>query len=203
MERSNVKRIVTTGALGAVTIILSVTPLGMIPWFAGASLTTMHIPVIVAAVLEGPAAGTVVGLIFGVTSLVRAAVAPTTVLDPLFTNPLLSVLPRLLIGLAAWGAFRLFRGKLTPLAAGVAGAVGSMVNTVFVLLMLYVVGLDLVASANNVATGAVPAMLAAVAVANGLPEAGAAAVLTSAIVGAWKGIEGSRGRSRLSDEEGK
>lgn len=200
MEQSSVKRIVVSGALGAVTIVLTLTPIGMIPWFGGASLTVMHIPVIVAGVLEGPVSGIVVGFIFGVTTLVRAATAPTSPLDPLFTNPLVSVLPRMLIGLAAWAVYSAFRGKLRPIAAGVAGAVGSFVNTVFVLTMLGLTAAAQVSGVFGVEPGALPAVLGGVAVSNGLIEAAAAAVFTSAVISAWKGIEGASGKARLARE---
>jgi uncharacterized membrane protein len=76
MERkSNVRKIVVAGALGALSIALFLTPLGMIPWFAGVSLTVVHVPVIIGAVLEGPVVGMVVGAIFGVSALVKAATA--------------------------------------------------------------------------------------------------------------------------------
>src|SRR5512137_816388 len=101
-EKNVIRKIVVTGALGALSIALMLTPLGMIPWFAGVSLTVMHVPVIIGAVLEGPIVGVCIGAIFGVTALVRAAIAPNGPIDPFFVNPLISVLPRLLIGLAAW-----------------------------------------------------------------------------------------------------
>ncbi|MDX9958437.1 MAG: ECF transporter S component [Clostridia bacterium] len=201
MERSQVRRIVTAGALGAVSVVMAVTPLGYLPWFGGISLTIMHIPVLVAAVLEGPVVGTVVGLIFGVTSLVRAAVAPMGPLDPLFTNPLVSVLPRLFIGVAAWAVFRLFRGKVTPLAAGVAGAVGGFVNTVLVLSMLGLTASREIAGTLGMDLGTIPAFLAGIALSNGLIEAGVAAVFTSSIVSAWKGVASLGARSRLASEE--
>jgi len=200
MERSNVRRIVVSGALGAVSVVMAITPLGYLPWFGGASLTIMHIPVIIAAVLEGPIAGTAVGLVFGVTSLVKAATAPIGPLDPLFANPLVSVLPRLAIGFAAWGAFKLFRGKLLPLAAGFAGAVGSIVNTILVLLALGLTASGQLSGVLGVETGALPAVLASIALSNGLVEAAAAAVFTSSVVSAWRGIQSATGRSRLSGE---
>ena len=136
----------------------------------GISLTIMHIPVLVAAVIEGPVAGTVVGLIFGVTSLIRAAVAPLGPLDPLFTNPLVSVLPRLFIGLAAWATFRLFRGRVLPLAAGLAGAVGGFINTVLVLSMLGLTAGRDIAGILGMDIGTIPAFLAGIALSNGLIE---------------------------------
>jgi uncharacterized membrane protein len=192
MERSNVRRIVVSGALGAVSAVMAITPLGYLPWFGGASLTIMHIPVIIA--------GSAVGLIFGVTSLVKAATAPVGPLDPLFVNPLVSVLPRLAIGFAAWGAFKLFRGRFLPLAAGVAGAVGSIANTALVLLALGLTASAQLSGAFGVEVSALPAVLATLALSNGLVEAAAAAVFTSSVIGAWKGIETARGRSKLSGE---
>lgn len=200
MERSNVRRLVVSGALSAVTVVMAVTPLGYLPWFGGASLVIIHLPTIIAAVLEGPIAGTVVGLVFGVTSLVKAATAPVAPLDFLFANPLVSVLPRLAIGVAAWGAYRLFRGRLAPLAAGLAGAVGSMVNTALVLFALWAVAAEEVAGKMAVDSLALPAVLLGIALSNGLVEAAAAAVFTSSVVSAWKGIAGAKGRARLADE---
>jgi uncharacterized membrane protein len=188
-EKTSVRKIVVTGALGALSIALFLTPFGYLPWLAGASLTVMHVPAIIAAVLEGPVSGMVVGGIFGVTALIKAATAPQGPVDVFFVNPLISVLPRILVGLAAWAAYKAFRGKATPLAAAVAGVAGSLTNSALVLGAL-------------VAFAAIPAAAAgAVFVANGLIEAALAAVLTTGVVAAWKGIESRSGKAKLADEE--
>jgi uncharacterized membrane protein len=190
-KKSSLRKIVVAGALGALTIALIVTGAGVIPWFAGVSLTVMHIPVIIGAVLEGPAVGLVVGGIFGITALVRAAIAPNGPIDVFFTNPLISVLPRLLIGLAAWAAYRAFRGKARAIAAATAGVVGSLTNSFFVLGAL-------------VAFGAVPlAVAGGIFVANSLIEAAVGGILTLGVVAAWKGIESRSGKARLAAEEEK
>jgi uncharacterized membrane protein len=187
--KSNVRKIVVAGALGALSIALFLTPFGYIPWLAGASLTVMHIPAIIGAVLEGPVVGTIVGGIFGITALITAATAPKGPIDVFFVNPLISVLPRLLVGLAAWAVFKAFRGKRAAVAAASAGIAGSLTNTVFVLGAL-------------VAFGAIPpAAAAAVFVSNSLIEAALAAVLTLGVVAAWKGIESRTGKARLAEEE--
>ncbi len=190
MARKNaVRKTVVAGALGALSIALIITPFGMIPWFAGASLTVMHVPVIIGAVLEGPVVGTVVGAIFGVSALVKSAVSPQGPIDAFFVNPLISVLPRLLIGLAAWAVYKAFRGKLPAAAAATAGIAGSLTNSFFVLGAL-------------VAFGAVPPAAALAAfIANGPLEAALAAVLTLGVVASWKGIESRTGRARLAEEE--
>ncbi|HHE72532.1 MAG TPA: ECF transporter S component [Chloroflexi bacterium] len=102
MNGGRTRRIVIAGALGAVAALLGWTRVGFIPWFSGASLTIMHVPVIIGAVLEGPWVGVAIGFIFGAFSLLQAAIAPTGPADVWFTNPLLAVVPRLLIGPAAW-----------------------------------------------------------------------------------------------------
>ncbi len=188
-EKSMLRKTVVTGVLGALSIALFLTPFGVIRWFTGASLTVMHVPVIIGAVLEGPVVGIIVGAIFGVTTLIKAATAPLGNIDPFFVNPLISVLPRLLIGIAAWAAYKAFRGKLTAVAAVVAGVAGSLTNSLFVLGAL-------------VAFAAIPlAVAATVFVANSFLEAAVAAVLTVAVVSIWKGVESRSGKAKLAKEE--
>jgi uncharacterized membrane protein len=184
MKESLTRRIVIAGVMAAISIFLGVTRLGFIPWFAGASLTIMHVPVIIAAILAGPGAGLAVGLLFGVASLVQAAVAPNGPADAWFTNPLISVLPRLAIGPLSWLVHRLLqRARVLALAA--AGVAGSLTNTVLVLgvLALY---------------RYLPwALAGTIALTNGVLEAVAAAVITLAVVAAWQGVEYGRRGSRL------
>ena len=54
MPQDRTRKLVITGVMGAITILLGVTHWGFIPWFGGISLTIMHVPVIIAAILEGP-----------------------------------------------------------------------------------------------------------------------------------------------------
>jgi uncharacterized membrane protein len=184
-----VRKIVVAGVLSALSIALFLTPFGYIPWLAGVSLTVMHVPAIIGAVLEGPVVGTIVGGIFGISALIKAATAPQGPIDVAFVNPLVSVLPRLLIGLASWLVYRAFRGRFEPAAAAAAGIAGSLANSVFVLGALVLVG------------AIPPAVAGTVFVANSLLEAVLAAVLTLAVVAAWKGIESRTGKAKLAKEE--
>ncbi len=188
---SLIRTTIVTGALSAVSIALFLTPFGYIPWVAGASLTVMHVPAILGAVLEGPVAGAIIGGIFGVTSLIKAATAPQGPIDVFFTNPLVSVLPRILVGLLAWVAFKAIGRKKVVLGAAAAAIVGSLTNSLFVL-------------GSLVLLGALPlAAAASVFVANSFVEAALAAVLTVAVVAAWRGIGSKSGKARLADEEKK
>jgi uncharacterized membrane protein len=181
MPQSRTRKIVIAGVLGAISAFLGWTHWGYLPWFSGASLTIMHIPVIIGAVLEGPIVGAAVGLIFGVSSLIQAAIAPTGPTDVWFTNPVLSVLPRLFIGPIAWLVWTALKRWPVP-GLIITGIAGSFTNTILVLTMIGVLGY-------------VPWIaLGPIAIANGLPEAGAAAVLTLVIVAAWQQIEVGRRR---------
>lgn len=97
---SNVRKLVLIGILGALTVVLGLTPLGFIP-LGPVSATTLHIPVIVAGIIEGPIVGALVGLIFGLSSLFNAITKPTPT-SFMFYNPLISILPRVLIGVVSY-----------------------------------------------------------------------------------------------------
>ena len=179
------RRVVIAGVMGAISVFLGATHLGFIPWLAGAALTVMHVPVIIGAVLEGPWVGVAVGLIFGAFSLLQGAIAPTGPADVWFTNPLVSILPRLAIGPAAWIAYSAVRRISETAALTAAGIIGSLTNT---LLVLGALGL----------LGFLPwALIGTIAVANGLPEAALAAIITVAVVAAWKRIEAGRRASSV------
>lgn len=106
--------VVITGMLGALAIVLGSIPgLGFIPAPTPAgSATTMHIPAILAGILEGPVVGAFVGFIFGFFSFTRATL-------PFFKNPLIAFGPRILIGVLAFYAFVLLRGRYARLLSGV------------------------------------------------------------------------------------
>ncbi len=185
MIQARTRKIVIAGVMSAISIFLGITHLGFIPWFSGASLTIMQVPVIVGAVLEGPIVGLVVGLIFGVFSLIQAAIAPTGPADVWFTNPLLSILPRLFIGPFAWWIYKSFKRWAYPslVAAGIGG---SLTNTVLVLSMIGVLGF-------------LPwETLPPIVLANGLPEAAVSAILVVAVVSIWQRIE-RKGEKNASD----
>lgn len=105
----SVRQIVVAGVMSAIAIFLGATRLGFIPFVLGVAITIMHVPVIIGAVLEGPLVGTIIGALFGIFSLVWAFVAPTGPGDLYFQNPLISILPRLFIGLSAWAGYAAFR----------------------------------------------------------------------------------------------
>ena len=155
--RLNVRQIVIAGILGGIAIFLGYTRLGFIPVpnLAG-NATIMHVPAILGGALEGPMVGTIVGGIFGIFSFIQAEV-------PFFRDPLVSILPRLFIGVVAWAVFASLRNWSLDVAAAAAGVLGSLTNTVGVLGMAVLLGyLPLAAVVPIVPQAIAEAILAAV-----------------------------------------
>lgn len=171
----SVRKIVISGILGAISILLGVTRLGFIPVPTPAGhATIMHIPVILGGVLEGPVVGLITGVIFGLFSFLQPGA-------PFFADPLVSIFPRLFIGIVAYLVYYSTKKINTILACVLAGAFGSATNTVLVLGMATWRGY--LPSEVSVSIGLL----------HGLPELVIAAILTVILV---KGIQ----RIRTTEE---
>lgn len=180
-KRLDVRRLVVIGVLSGICIMLSITPLGFIP-IGPVNATIMHIPVIIGAVIEGPIVGLAIGLIFGLTSLIRAFTMPT-VTSFLMMNPIISVLPRVIMGFASYyiftGIFKSSKNK--KISAMITGFLASLINTVGVLGAIYLIyGQRYVEAIGKI--GSPAKIITAIAVTNGLPEAILAGVIVSSVV---------------------
>ena len=156
--------------LAAIAIVLGVTPLGLIPvpTVAGRA-TIMHIPAIVGAILEGPEVGMVVGFIFGLISFITTG-------SPLIKNPIIAIVPRILIGLFSyWG----YKWTKSPVVAAI---IGSLTNTIGVMGLAVVFGLTPMAAAIGVFFT------------QGIPEAIVGAIITAVVVRPLKKIYGIDGK---------
>ncbi len=208
------RRLTFMGVMLAVTIILDMTPLGAIP-LGTVSATITHIPTIITGIILGPIAGLIMGTAFGIISLLHALMRPVTFLDPLFVNPLLSVLPRMMIGVVSYYAYtgtRKLLGSIKPnnqlqntISAAVGGAFGSMTNTVLVLSMMYIIYarrilqgfIDAGWFGSDAVLGDLRGWIIGIITSNALLEAAVATLLTTAIVVAYKKVFGNslEGRS--------
>ena len=99
-RKLDVRKLTIIGVLGAISVVLGSTPIGFIP-VGPTRATIMHIPVIIGAIAEGPIVGGFIGLIFGLFSIFQAVTAPTPV-SFVFLNPLVSIVPRVLIGIVSF-----------------------------------------------------------------------------------------------------
>ena len=129
------------GVFGALAIVLSFTPLGMIPMpNPTEAATSLHLPAIVAGVLSGPIVGGLVGLVLAISSwYLYGAAFMTFAGGNLLVALLAAFLPRILIGVLAYYAYRPLR-RWPPLAAAIAGLVGTLTNSFGVLGLLIWLG---------------------------------------------------------------
>ena len=192
-SRKDTRWMVSVALMAAIVILLANTPLGMIQ-LPIINATTVHIPVIIGAILLGPSAGAILGGVFGICSMISNTTAPTLLsfaFSPFLAEDLLGIVKalwiaigcRILIGVVAgWVWIGLKKLKVTPWAAlPLTGFVGSMTNTVLVMGSIYLLLASQYASAKDVALDAVWGLIMATVTASGIPEAIAAAVLVTAL----------------------
>jgi len=184
---------VRVALMAAIVIVLANTPLGMIQ-LPIIKATTVHIPVIIGAILLGPSAGAILGAVFGICSLISNTIAPTLLsfaFSPFLASNLAGVLKalwisigcRILIGVVAGWLWLLLK-KLRVnawIALPVTGFVGSLTNTIWVMGSIYILLAGEYAAAKNVAADAVWGLIMGTVTASGIPEAIAAAVLVTAL----------------------
>ena len=193
-KKHDTRWMVSVALMAAIVIVLANTPLGMIQ-LPIIKATTVHIPVIIGAILLGPSAGAILGAVFGVCSLISNTMAPTLLsfaFSPFMSTTgipgalkaiWISVGCRILIGVAAgWLWILLSKLKVGQLIAlPIVGFIGSMVNTVVVMGSIYLLFAQEYAQAREVGVTAVWGLIMGTVTASGIPEAIAAAVLVLAL----------------------
>lgn len=183
--KSKTYRLVIRAILTAIIILQTMVPfLGFIP-IGITSLTIIHITVIVAAIVLGTKDGMFIGLVWGIFTMIRAFTSPTTPLDiAVFTNPIISVIPRVLVGLVAGLLFtNIYKKTKKVVAASIVAAIfGTITNTVLVLTLMGTLYTSLVANTYGVDASALFVTLGGIAVTNGISEVITAAVLTPILV---------------------
>ena len=131
----------------AIEIILVVTPLGYIP-IGPLSATTMHIPVIIAGITLGKKPGAQLGLVFGLTSLIRATIQPgitSFCFSPFVTvgnisgdwrSVIIALVPRILLGYLAGVIFEFIKNKFNNENA--AAVIGALIGTITNLSLIHI-----------------------------------------------------------------
>ena len=191
----------------AIEIFLNVTGIGLIP-LPLIKASTLHIPVIIGAVLMGPLAGGVLGGVFGLCSIWSNSTAPgllSFAFSPFLATSAAGAVKtiwiafgcRVLIGVVAgWLWIALKKLRVNDLVAlPVVGAAGALTNTGLVMTSIYLLLSPEFAAAKNIAMEAVLGGVMAIVAANGVPEAIAAAVLVTAIGKAMLHVSGLLGRT--------
>ena len=194
VKKHDTRWMVSVALMAAIVVVLANTPLGMIQ-LPIVKATTVHIPVIIGAILLGPTAGAILGFVFGMCSLISNTMAPTLLsfaFSPFMSTTgilgaikaiWISVGCRVLIGVVAgWFWILLKKIKVNQMISlALTGFVGSMVNTVTVMGSIYLLFAKQYAEAKEVAVTAVWGLVMGTVTASGIPEAIAAAVLVAIV----------------------
>ena len=195
MKRQRTFQMVLSAMFIAIIILQSFVPfLGNLPLVV-LDITIIHITVIVGGIVLGPQAGFLLGFTWGMCSFFLAFTSGSPISLLIFTNPLISVLPRLVMG----GLVALFYHKTTKLIASdqlrmsVAGFLGSIMNTVLVLSSIYLLMGNQYAELTGKTVAELPLFLMGVVMTNGIAEALAATVMTPIIASILVKISKKRG----------
>ena len=184
----------TLAMLCGVLLVMGMTGIGFIP-LPVIKATTMHIPVILGAILLGPKAGAVLGAVFGLCSIWANTTTPgllSFAFSPFMTTEgLVGVVKslwialgcRILFGALAGWLWMVFRKilKTEYAALPVTAAVATICHTLLVMGSIYVLLTQQYAAAKNVAISAVFGLIMGTVTASGIPEAIAAAILVTVI----------------------
>ncbi len=197
------RKLALAGAFSALIIVLSLTNLGFISFSPVVSITILQIPVILCATMAGLPAGLFAGFVMGMMSLIKAAMSPSGILDPLFVNPMCSVLPRMLLGLVSWGLWRVL--NLIPrmpktLSAAVTGFVATFAHTLMVYGCIFIFdGADMRAALDSIGmTGAGYFAVVGAGIVSEMVEAASSLIVCAAV---YAGLFiASNKKSKLSQE---
>lgn len=194
-RKIDTRYLATLAMLCAILIVMGVSGIGFIP-LPLIKATTMHIPVILGAILLGQNAGAVLGAVFGLFSIWTNTVTPSIIsfaFSPFMTTDgmpgvlksiWIALCCRILFGYLAGWLWKLAKKiKLPNLAAlPIVSTLATVSHTLLVMGSIYVLLADQYAQAKNVAMSAVFGLIMGTVTASGIPEAIAAAILVTALV---------------------
>ncbi len=174
--RGYTKNITSLALFSAIIIVMTFVPYVGYIMYGGLSITTLHIPVIIGAVLLGPLPGLVLGLVWGVTCLIYAVMQGT--FDAvIFLNPMISVVPRVIVGFAAGIYYQLLSKRFKTMSMPLTAILATLTNTVLVLGAIQIFGgVELVTFADWIKN----VILIAVGI-NGIVEVVLSVILVTAI----------------------
>lgn len=194
MNNANkVHQITRMAILVAIIFLLAFTPLGYLT-IGPIAATTIQMPVIVGAVMMGPVSGAVLGFFFGLSAIIKVLTMPGA--DPFATLALahspfaylvVCLGARILMGWLSGLLAELLRkapalrGKLSAVSYAVTGFVGSALNTVFYLGLLWGLCAEVISSFYGVDLSGVGALVTGTAYAAGIPEAIVSCVVVAAV----------------------
>lgn len=173
------RELTIVGLLAAITIILGISGYGIMA-LGPLNVTTLHVPALIGALVGGPRVGAFVGLIFGVYSFWQNFTAPN-ILSPLFINPLVSVVPRIIFPVLAVLVYKsLWKVPQGPRII-ISAFMGTIFHTCMVMGLIYVLYSNMFAQAMHLSSDQVIGTILVLSVTHGIPEAIFAGVIVTPI----------------------
>lgn len=144
MNKIKTKNLTLLSLFIAIEILMVSVPfLGFIP-IGPLRATTLHIPVIIAGIVLGKDKGAIIGLVFGLSSLIMNTVSPSAIsfvfspfISGSFLSVLLAILPRVCIGYMAGLIYEILKKKNEIVAMSLGSFIGAMTNTILVMSGIY------------------------------------------------------------------
>lgn len=141
--RRQIRKLTIHSMFIALIAIMGFVPLlGFVPIGAGVSITLIHLPVLLGAILLSTRSATLFGLTFGMVSLFVVLTNPAPLpTDLFFINPMISIFPRIIFGLFAGIILtfaKQYKGRFGWLLIGASAFVATIVHTILVLSMLWI-----------------------------------------------------------------
>lgn len=203
-RNDKVKDQVILALFTAIVLLLAFTPIGLID-LPIIKATILHVPVIIGSVILGSKKGAFLGFVFGLSSLIKNTTAPSLLsfaFSPFIPLPglgegsilalIICFVPRILVGVTPCFTVKgieiiihKISGKsnqaIRSVATTVSAVVGAFTNTVLVMGMIYLFFKEPYAAANNIPVDTVLTVILGIVGTNGVPEAVAAAVITTPV----------------------
>lgn len=176
MRNKKVYEITVISVFTALIIVMALVPMLGFIQIGAVAITIIHIPVLIGGIFGGRRVSVTLGLTFGLLSLFVALTRPTGPIDLLFQNPMISVLPRVLFG---WAAYEIYNGlqkliKNEFVSIPLAMIISTIIHSVLVLTALFVFGKS---TLNDLGISSLLPFIWAVMLTNGFIEAALAGVI--------------------------
>ncbi len=181
-----IRELTIIGLLAGITIALGLSGYGIIP-LGPLNVTTLHVPTLIGAIVEGPKVGGFVGFIFGCYSLWQNITAPN-ILSPLFINPIISVLPRVLFPILAYLVYLVLWKVPQGPRIIVTAFMGTIFHTIMVMGLIFLLYADMFALKMNLSPDQVLGSILFLSATHGIPEAVFAAVIVTPVAMALRKV---------------
>lgn len=189
MKNKKIFKMAFLALMSAILVMMMVTPLGYIP-IGVLRITTMHIPVLITAMVLGKKEGMLMGALFGISSVIINTLQPTItsfVFSPFITvgtvngngySLIIAILPRILLGWSSGMIYELLvTYKNETFRIVISALIGTLMNTLLVLGGIYLFFGPAYAAARGIEYSALLTILLTTIMTNGILEILLAAVI--------------------------